>query len=216
MGEKTLSKELIARLPRYFRYLDDYMNVGIKKVSSGELSHKMNVTASQIRHDLGHFTVSGQQGYGYNVRELYEEIRRVLGLNEEKKVIIVGAGNIGKALISHRMFRNRGFKLIGVFDIIEMPDIAGHKVLPMAKLPEFIKENQPDIAILAVPSQEATIVGKELVNLGVKALLNFSYVDLDVPDDVVVENVHLRDNLMVLAYKYDSIKKKKSKLKDKE
>ncbi|HHW89616.1 MAG TPA: redox-sensing transcriptional repressor Rex [Clostridiales bacterium] len=211
MGDKTLSKELIARLPRYFRYLDDYMNVGIKKVSSGELSHKMNVTASQIRHDLGHFTVSGQQGYGYNVKELYEEIKRVLGLNDEKKVIIVGAGNIGKALISHRMFRNRGFKLIGVFDIAEMAEISGHRVYPISKLPEFVQEYKPDIAILSVPSQEASIVAKELISLGIKALLNFCYVDLDVPDDVIVENVHLRDNLMVLAYKYDNLIKKKKK-----
>lgn len=133
----------------------------------------MNVTASQIRHDLGHFTVSGQQGYGYNVKELYEEIKRVLGLNEEKKVIIVGAGNIGKALISHRMFRNRGFRLIGVFDIAEMPDIAGHRVYPISQLPDFIQEHKPDIAILSVPSQEASIVAKELISLGIKALLNF-------------------------------------------
>ena len=207
MGEKTLSKELIARLPRYFRYLDDYMNVGIKKVSSGELSHKMNVTASQIRHDLGHFTISGQQGYGYNVRELYDEIKRVLGLDKEKKVIIVGAGNIGKALISHRMFRNRGFKLEGVFDIAEMPDINGYHVFPINELPEFIKEHNTDLAILCVPSQEGSIVAKQVVDAGIKAILNFCYVDLDVPEDVIVENVHLRDNLMVLAYKYDNMPK---------
>lgn len=207
MGDKNLSKELIARLPRYFRYLDDYMNVGIKKVSSGELSHKMNVTASQIRHDLGHFTISGQQGYGYNVRELYDEIKRVLGLDREKKVIIVGAGNIGKALISHRMFRNRGFRLEGVFDIAEMPDINGFHVHFINELPSFIKEHNPDLAILSVPSQEASIVAKQLVDAGIKAILNFCYVDLDVPDDVIVENVHLRDNLMVLAYKYDNMQK---------
>lgn len=207
MGDKNLSKELIARLPRYFRYLDDYMNVGIKKVSSGELSHKMNVTASQIRHDLGHFTISGQQGYGYNVRELYDEIKRVLGLDKEKKVIIVGAGNIGKALISHRMFRNRGFKLEGVFDIAEMSDINGFHVHFINELPAFMKEHKPDLAILSVPSQEASIVAKQLVDAGIKAILNFCYVDLDVPDDVIVENVHLRDNLMVLAYKYDNMQK---------
>ncbi|HEY8389487.1 MAG TPA: redox-sensing transcriptional repressor Rex [Clostridia bacterium] len=205
MGDKILSKELISRLPRYFRYLDDYMNVGIKKVSSGELSHKMNVTASQIRHDLGHFTISGQQGYGYNVKELYEEIKKVLGLDKEKKVIIVGAGNMGKALISHRMFRNRGFKLIGAFDVVEMPDINGCHVYHISELPEFVKQNNPDLAILCVPSQEGSIVAKQLVDAGIKAILNFCYVDLDVPDDVIVENVHLRDNLMVLAYKYDNM-----------
>lgn len=207
MGENNLSKELIARLPRYFRYLDDYMNVGIKKVSSGELSHKMNVTASQIRHDLGHFTISGQQGYGYNVRELYEEIKRVLGLHKEKKVIVVGAGNIGKALISHRMFRNRGFRLEGIFDIAQLPDINGYNVHYINELPAFMKEHNPDLAILSVPSQEASIVSKQLVDAGIKAILNFCYVDLDVPDDVIVENVHLRDNLMVLAYKYDNMPK---------
>lgn len=209
MSEKSLSKELIARLPRYFRYLDDYINVGIQKVSSGELSHKMNVTASQIRHDLGHFTVSGQQGYGYNVRELYEEIKRVLGLDNEKKVIIIGAGNIGHALISHRMFRNRGFDLIGVFDVSAMSEINGHPVLPISDLSKFVKNNSPDLAIMAVPSQEASIVARQLVDIGIKAILNFCYVDLVVPDDVVVENVHLRDNLMVLAYNYDVIKNKK-------
>lgn len=206
MEIKKLSKELIARLPRYFRYLDDYVNVGIQKVSSSELSRKMNVTASQIRHDLGHFTILGQQGYGYNVKELYSEIGSILGLNKEKSVIIVGAGNIGKALINHRMFKNRGFKLTSVFDVVEMPGISGFEIKPMSTLEDYIKQNNPDIAILAVPSQEAPIIATQLVGYGIKGILNFCYVDLDVPDDVVVENVHLRDNLMVLAYKMDNIK----------
>lgn len=180
------------------------MNVGIQKVSSSELARKMNVTASQIRHDLGHFTILGQQGYGYNVKELYEEIKRVLGLLHEKTVIIIGAGNIGKALISHRMFRNRGFKLIGIFDIAPQT-VAGYEIMPMTKLDDFVRENKPDIAIVCVPSQEASIVAKKVVDLGIKGILNFSYVDLDVQDDVVVENVHLRDNLMILAFKLDQL-----------
>lgn len=210
MKDKRLSKELIARLPRYFRYLDDYINVGIQKVSSGELSRKMNVTASQIRHDLGHFTINGQQGYGYNVKDLYNEIGAILGLNKEKTVIIVGAGNIGKALINHRMFKNRGFRLIGVFDVKEMESVGGMPIRSMDSLEEFVAQNKPDIAILAVPSMEAAIVAQKIVEAGIKGILNFCYVDLDVPEDVIVENVHLRDYLMVLGYKMDSIKQNKT------
>ncbi len=201
---KKVSNEVIKRLPRYYRYLGELLKNNILRVSSKELSERMNVTASQIRQDLNCFGGFGQQGYGYNVESLYKAIGEILGLYNGQKTIIIGAGYLGHALANYKSFENRGFKLIGIFDT--SPDKIGkslnnHEILSMENIKEFVDKNKPDIAILAVPKVAAPEVAQQLVNLGIKGLLNFCYTDILVPEDVSVENVHLSDSLMTLSYK---------------
>lgn len=198
---KDFSKELISRLPRYLRYFGEYVNLNLEKISSADLARRLGVTASQIRSDFSHFAFSGQQGYGYNVKQAYEEIKKVLGLYEEKKVILIGVGNIGKALVNHKMFHNRGFKLIAVFDKYLQGKAGEFQIRHIDEVDEFVKQNKTDIAILAVPSNASNEVAMRIVDLGIKGILNFCYTDLNVPDGVVVENIHIRDHLMTLSYK---------------
>lgn len=203
MDEKGISQAVIARLPRYFRYLGELKNQGIERVSSRELSRLMHVTASQIRQDFNNFGGFGQQGYGYNVQYLYEEISKILGLDHEHNLILIGAGNLGQALINYMNFRNRGFIFKGAFDVD--PDligktVAGIEIMPMERMKEFIRSNAIDIAVLTVPKNEATALAEELVTYGIKGFWNFAHVDLPVPPEVQVENVHLSDSLMKLSY----------------
>lgn len=202
-NERKISLVVIRRLPRYYRYLGELLNQNIKRISSKELSERMNVTASQIRQDLNCFGGFGQQGYGYNVEELYYEIGSILGLHDGHKTIIAGAGYLGHALANHSGFEKRGFHLVGIFDADPKKigqTINGVQVYDSAKMAEFLRETPADIGILAVPRVNTREVADEMIQNGVKGLLNFSYVDLDVPDDVVVENVHLSDSLMTLSY----------------
>ncbi|OQB13849.1 MAG: Redox-sensing transcriptional repressor Rex [Firmicutes bacterium ADurb.Bin193] len=208
-NSKKISFEVIKRLPRYYRYLGELCDSGVTRISSKELSEKMSVTASQIRQDLNCFGGFGQQGYGYNVEALYNEIGKILGLNRGHKMIIVGAGNLGRALASYKSFERRGFKLVGVFD--NDPKKIGsyigeYPILDIKALEDFTKENKPDIAIIAVPKTEAGEVALRLSHLGIRGLLNFSYTDIKVPEGVEIENVHLSDSLMTLSYR---IKNKK-------
>lgn len=201
---KKVSVEVVKRLPRYYRYLRDLADNGITRVSSQVLGEKMNITASQIRQDLNCFGGFGQQGYGYNVEALYNAIGEILGLNNGHKIIIVGAGHLGQALINFNSFEKRGFKIIGVFDVKENligQNLGGHTVLHMDSLDSFIKEKNPDIAVLCIPKTVANSVAQQLVSAGIKGLMNFCYVDIDVPDDVCVENIHLLDTLMTLSYR---------------
>ena len=200
MSEK-LSNELIERLPRYSRYLNEYFYSGVVKISSQEMAKKMGVTPSQVRNDLGRFTSGGQQGYGYNIKELYQSICETIGFNAVKECIIIGAGNIGKALIGNKMFQNQGFRLAGVFDCIAGVTIKGWPVRHMDELKAFLDENKIDIAIIATPSAAAQAVTDDVTRAGVKGILNFSYTDLAVPDGVRVENVHIIDKLIELSYK---------------
>lgn len=204
MQDKNISQVVISRLPRYFRYLGDLKDEGVERISSGELSKRMNVTASQIRQDFNHFGGFGQQGYGYNVNYLYEEIGKILGLDKKHNLIIVGAGNLGQALANYMNFEKRGFYVRGIFDCKE--DIIGNKVRDMTimhtdDLEKFIKENDIDIAVLTLPKQGATDIAKRLVDSNITGIWNFAHVDLDVPDNVSVENVHLSDSLMKLSFK---------------
>ena len=202
-NERKISLVVIRRLPRYYRYLGELLKQNIKRISSKELSERMNVTASQIRQDLNCFGGFGQQGYGYNVEELYYEIGSILGLHDGHKTIIAGAGYLGHALANHSGFEKRGFHLVGIFDTDPKKigqTINGVQVYDSAKMAEFLRETPADIGILAVPRVNTREVADEMIQYGVKGLLNFSYVDLDVPDDVVVENVHLSDSLMTLSY----------------
>ncbi len=205
MDEKLISKAVIRRLPRYYRYLGELLDDGVERISSGELSKRMKVTASQIRQDLNNFGGFGQQGYGYNVRYLYNEIGKILGLNRTHDMIIIGAGNLGQALANYRSFDSSGFKTVALFDV--NPDIKGKKIRGIEihmidELPEFIKDNHVEIAALTLPKSEAVHVAEILVENGVRAIWNFAHTDLNLllPEDVVVENVHLSESLMRLSY----------------
>jgi redox-sensing transcriptional repressor len=204
VDDKRISIAVIKRLPRYYRYLGDLLENGINRISSNDLSKRMNVTASQIRQDLNKFGCFGQQGYGYNVEMLYEEIRKILGLDRVYNLIIIGGGNLGQALANYANFKKRGFNFISIFD--KNPNLIGTKVnglevLDVSKLDAFLKTHQVDIAVLSVPKSNALQISPILVDNGVKGIWNFSHVDLHTPKDVVVENVHLTDSLMTLSYK---------------
>lgn len=214
-NNKRISLAVIKRLPRYYRYLGELLDNSINRISSKELSEKMNLTASQIRQDLNNFGGFGQQGYGYNVEFLYNEIRKILGIDQKKTMIIIGVGNIGQALANYSNFEKRGFYLIGLFDVnprIIGISIKGIEIKDVDLMEEFIKNNHVDIGILTLPKNKVTKIAQDLVDLGIKGLWNFSPVDLKVPEDVVVENVHLSDSLMTLAYNLDEVKKKNCKL----
>lgn len=203
MEAKDISPAVISRLPRYYRYLGELKDNGIERISSQELSDLMSVTASQIRQDFNNFGGFGQQGYGYNVKYLYEEIAKILGLDHKHNLILIGAGHLGQALANYVNFERRGFVIKGIFDIdknIHGNLIRGILVQPMENIETFVNENDIDIAILTIPKAEAVKVSKLLVDYGIKAIWNFAHVDLDVPDNVIVENVHLSESLMKLSY----------------
>ncbi len=206
-----ISQAVIGRLPRYFRYLGDLRDAGIERISSQELSALMKVTASQIRQDFNNFGGFGQQGYGYNVAYLYEEIGKILGLNQSHKYIIIGAGNLGCALGNYLNFERRGFHLKAMFDHNPTrigKEVRGIVVRPMEELESFVKENKIEIAVLTIPKTGAVPVAEILAHCGIKAIWNFAHVDLNLPPSVVVENVHLSDSLMKLSYAVSSAKEK--------
>ena len=195
MEEKGISRAVIKRLPRYYRYLGELLEDGVERISSGELSERMKVTASQIRQDLNNFGGFGQQGYGYNVRYLYSEIGKIL----------VGAGNLGQALANYAAFERSGFKTVGIFDVnpvLKGISVRGIEIRMADELPEFIKEHHVEIAALTLPKAKAVEMAEILVDNGVKAIWNFAHTDLNLklPKDVIVENVHLSESLMRLSY----------------
>lgn len=201
---KKVPSVVIKRLPRYYRYLGEFLRQDIKRISSGMLSQKMNVTASQIRQDFNYFGGFGQQGYGYNVEYLHQEIGEILGLNERYKTIIVGAGHLGHALANHTTFAKRGFRLCGIFDVA--PDIVGTQINGLVVqhidgLSDFVRENGINIAILATPRAVTEEMATRLVDCGIQGLWNFSYVELKSDKPVAIENVHMSDSLMTLSYK---------------
>ena len=202
--DKYISQAVIRRMPRYYRYLGELLESGVERISSSDLSKLMKVTASQIRQDLNNFGGFGQQGYGYNVQYLYEEIGKILGLNQTHNIIIVGAGNLGLAIANYMKFDKLGFKLVALFDI--NPELIGQKVRGVSihrvdELEEFCKNNQVDIVALTTPKANADDIARKVVEMGIKAIWNFAHVDLDVDaEGVVVENVHLSDSLMQLSY----------------
>lgn len=212
MEEKEISQAVIGRLPRYFRYLGELKDEGVERISSQDLSELMKVTASQIRQDFNNFGGFGQQGYGYNVEYLYNEIGKILGLDKQHNFIIIGAGNLGRALGNYMNFERRGFIFKGMFD--QNPelvgrDVRGVRVMPMDKLNEFVRDNAIDIAVLTIPKTSAVGVAEQLVQNGIKAIWNFAHVDLNVPDGIQVENVHLSDSLMKLSYNINRYEKER-------
>ena len=213
MEHKEISQAVIRRMPRYYRYLGELLDDGVERISSNDLSKRMNVTASQIRQDLNNFGGFGQQGYGYNVKFLYEEIGKILGLDQRHNIILVGAGNLGQALTNYAKFEKLGFVIIGLFDVnpaLAGVTVRGIKIHMLDELEDFCKENQVDIAALTMPKEKAATVANRLVGLGVHAIWNFAHVDLELDkEDVVVENVHLSDSLMQLSY--NIVKNRKEK-----
>lgn len=201
-----ISDSVIRRLPRYYRFLGELLEEGIAKISSNELSQRMKLTASQIRQDLNCFGGFGQQGYGYNVSDLRKEIGRILGVDKCRKAILIGAGNLGTALALHINFQKSGCELIGIFD--SNPKIFGQelgelKIMDIIQLDSFCKENSPEIAVLCTPKSAAKELCDKLIDLGVYSFWNFSHYDLNLEYEdrgIVVENVHLGDSLLTLAY----------------
>ncbi|MDO5422861.1 MAG: redox-sensing transcriptional repressor Rex [Eubacteriales bacterium] len=203
MEGKEISRAVVKRLPRYYRYLGELLESGVERISSNELSDQMQVTASQIRQDLNNFGGFGQQGYGYNVKYLHSEIGKILGLDRSYNVIIVGAGNLGQALANYVQFEKKGFLVTGLFDVnpvLQGIAVRGIPIRMSEELPTFLKENQVDIAALTLPKANAREMADVLVENGVRALWNFAHTDLHLPEHVIVENVHLSESLMQLSY----------------
>lgn len=203
MQGREISQAVIRRLPRYYRYLGELLENGVERISSNDLSKRMKVTASQIRQDLNNFGGFGQQGYGYNVKYLYTEIGKILGLEDNHNMIIIGAGNLGQALANYAAFEKRGFILKGIFDVntaLKGTKIRGVEIRMMEELKEFIKSNEVEIAALTIPKERAVDVANMLVDHGVRAIWNFAHTDLNLPEHIIVENVHLSESLMRLSY----------------
>lgn len=202
--EKEISQAVIRRMPRYYRYLGDLLDEGVERISSNDLSSLMMVTASQIRQDLNNFGGFGQQGYGYNVKYLYDEIGKILGLDQKHHIIVIGAGNLGQALTNYAKFEKLGFVITALFDVnpeLKGKNIRGVPIYMLEDLDSFCEKNTVDIAALTLPKDHAPRIAGHLVELGIHAIWNFAHVDLDLEGaDVVVENVHLSDSLMQLSY----------------
>lgn len=202
-AQTSISMSVIRRLPKYYRYLSELVEKGVTRISSKEFGRILGFTASQIRQDLNCFGGFGQQGYGYNVKELKDEIANILGLNKNNDAIIIGAGNLGQAIANYSGFRGSGFVLKAMFDInprlvgISIRDI---KIKDIDEMADFIKEAKINVGIICTPKEGSQGVADRLAKAGIKAIWNFSPTDLNVPEDVIVENVQLSESLMVLAY----------------
>ncbi len=200
----NISMSVIKRMPRYYRFLGKLKDDGVIRISSRELSKMMGFTASQIRQDLNCFGGFGQQGYGYNVEQLYEEIGTILGVDSTLNVILVGAGNLGHAIASHMEFERRGFRLIGAFD--ENVKLIGGKIknteiFSISSLEDFCAQHKPTVAIVCVPTDPAGKIVERLYNCGIRGFWNYSHYDiLSAFPDAIVENVHLSDSLLTLSY----------------
>lgn len=209
----TVSSAVIHRLPRYFRYLRELIRMGKTRVSSAELSRMMNVTASQIRQDLNCFGGFGQQGYGYNVNFLYSKICEILGVGHGFRAAVIGAGNLGTALVSSPMFEKRGVDVVAMFDV--SPELIGKKVgnaevFHMNDLEKIFDKYEIDIAILTLPKENATEVAERLMKTAVLGIWNFTGKELE-HNDVVIENVHIGDSLMTLCYEIAAKENSKDK-----
>lgn len=210
MPKSNISTPVIRRLPRYYRFLGELKSQGITRISSGELSRRMGLTASQVRQDFNCFGEFGQQGYGYNVELLQSEIGDILGLNRLRNAILIGVGNLGKAVAQHIRFNSFGFQLIGLFE--ERESLIGQMVknIPIRSvkdLDEFCRENHPELAVLCIPKEGAKSITEQLIKLGIKGFWNFSHYDITLNyPDVQVENVHFSDSLMTLSYKLNNNK----------
>jgi len=203
-----ISLPVIKRLPRYYRFLGELKKNGMEKISSNELSRRMGLTASQIRQDLNCFGGFGQQGYGYNIEQLYNEIGKILGVDKKIPTILIGAGNLGKAIAMHMSFEERGFDLIGVFDKNEAlagQMIRGIPIRHIDGLYNFCKDNSPAVAVLCIPEECAKEIVEQLVALDIKGIWNFTHFNISaLYPSLAIENVHLSDSLMTLSYQLNN------------
>lgn len=207
-GRNRVSEAVIRRMPKYYRYLAEMDRNRIERVSSRELSQRMGLTASQIRQDFNCFGDFGQQGYGYNVSELLQEIRRILGLERKYNAIVVGAGNLGQALANYGHFEREGFLIKAMFDInpkLVGMSIRGIEVLDLDALEEFTAKESIHIGVISAPKSKAQEIAERLVNCGIKGIWNFAPIDVIIPPDIIVENVHLSDSLYTLSFKMNEI-----------
>ncbi len=208
MGERVgkyndISMAVIRRLPKYYRYINELIEKNVSRISSYELSKLTGFTASQIRQDLNNFGGFGQQGYGYNLEVLKKELRKILGLEDEYKSIIIGAGNLGQAIANYRSFEVRGFKTVAIFE--KNPKLIGLKirdieVMDIDDVESFSKEHKVDIAIITTPKEQAQGVVDRVMKSGIKAIWNFAPIDLKVDDDIIVESVDLNESLHTLSF----------------
>lgn len=206
----NISMSVIRRLPRYYRFLGELKRQGLTRISSKGLAERMGLTASQIRQDLNCFGGFGQQGYGYNIELLEQQIAEILGLTNRFGCIIIGAGNLGRAIATHMNFEDRGFHLSAVFDKNESLAgrlVAGMPIRHISGLDEFCRSEKPKVAMLCVPQEAAEALGNQLVRLGIKGIWNFSHYDFGEMDGVAVENVHLGDSMMTLCYRVSEFQK---------
>jgi len=209
MNKPYISQSVINRLPKYYRHLGELKEAGKIRISSVELSKRLGFTASQIRQDLNCFGGFGQQGYGYNIEQLHYEIGKILGFSLRKKTVMIGAGNLARAVAVHMGFEPKGFQLIGIFDKKQSligESVRGLPIRHIDTLDDFCRENTPNTAILCIPKDQVKVVADQLIKLGVKGFWNFSHYDLKLEyPDIVVENVHLGDSLMTLSYKISAL-----------
>lgn len=219
MKNAKISNAVIKRLPRYRRYLIELRKKGVEKISSKEFSNLIGYTASQIRQDLNNFGGFGQQGYGYSVKGLYDEISAILGLDKEYRMVIMGAGNLGQAIAKYTHFHKQGFKVYGVFEVNPLligKELDGMEIMDYENIVEFVEEEEIDIGIICVGKENAQEVADRLSFAGVKGIWNFAPTDIEVPKHVALENVHLSDSLHSLAYHMNDIQKKEAVYKEKE
>ena len=205
MKKQRISDAVIHRLPRYYRYLDDLYNKGVIRISSSSLGTKMDITASQIRQDLSCFGEFGQQGYGYNVAELRSEIGHILGIDGGHRIIIIGAGHLGHALLQNFDFQKVGFDIDSAFDLAPSlvgTEINGVTIRSMDDLADYVAQHHPDVAVLTVPQSVAQPLADRLIALGIKGFWNFTNVELNTDvDGVFFEDVHFVDTLLTLSYR---------------
>lgn len=204
MKQLKVSNNVIRRLPRYLRKLDELKTAGVDRISSGELGRQMSLTSSQIRQDFSCFGEFGQQGYGYNVAELRAEIGHILGIDNDHKLIIIGAGHLGHALLQNFDFAKVGFHLDSAFDVSSAlvgDEINGVTVRSMDELEDYVAQHHPNVAVLTVPQNVAQPLADRLVALGIRGFWNFTNVEISVPDDVYSEDIHFVDTLLTLSYR---------------
>ena len=205
-----ISKAVISRLPRYYRYLRELIDQGVERISSEELSRLMKATASQIRQDLNHFGGFGQQGYGYNVKSLYKEIGKILGVEENHHIIVLGAGNLGRALVKYNGFSQHGFNFCSLFDVDESlcgKSVNGIRIRAISEVEEYVRNHDIDIAALTIPVDKAREMSVMLYQAGIRYFWNFTNIDLQLPEDAIVKDVHLLDSLLELSYRISNAKK---------
>ena len=209
--KRKVSIAVIKRMPKYYRHLSDLLKNDVDRISSKELSEKIGFTASQIRQDFNNFGGFGQQGYGYNVKDLYTETGNILGLNRKYKIVIVGAGNIGQAIANYSRLDKLGFEIEAIFDRNE--SIVGKKIRDVEiksnkDLEKYLSENKIDIGVVATPTDSAQETVDKLVASGITGIWNFAPIDVDVPDNVAIDNVHLSDSLLTLVYLMNDVESK--------